>query len=205
MKQPVIQNFRGARALVVHGMDANGEALARTLRRLGLFVGRFDPGAGGSIPAELAQGCDIIFYDADQGIGALFGGDPLPDVPSVAVIGTEAPSRLARVVRQRSASYLLKPIRSSGVFTALFIAFNEFEVRRAEARRRETLEARVQSRRFVVKAILRLMEREGLSEEGAFKELRKEGMRRRITVEALCREIIAAEEAAVARDGIPTA
>ena len=46
-----------------------------------------------------------------------------------------------------------------------------------------SLEARHRARRLVMKAVLRLMERHGVDDDEAYRRLRKESMRLRITVE----------------------
>jgi AmiR/NasT family two-component response regulator len=182
---PVIQNFRGARALIVHRDDANRETLAVTLRRLGLLVAAVEPGAGAGPGIE---GCDVVFFDADEGLGGVFGEAPPPEAAYVAMIGVEAPGRLARVVRQRCCGHLMKPIRASGVFTALFLALNEFAQRRRDARERSAMAERLAGRRTVSKAVMRTMRERGVDEDEAYRLLRRESMRRRITVEALARE-----------------
>ena len=113
----------------------------------------------------------------------------------MAVIGVEAPSRLSRIIRARAAGYITKPIRSTGVFTTLFLAFNEFAMRRALAEERGALEERLRARRFVTKATLKVMRAQNVDDDEAFRRLRRESMSRRITVEALCEQI--ASEAAI--------
>jgi len=185
----IAQNFRGARALVVHADDANRETLAITLRRLGLLVALIEPGGEGPVPG--VEDCDVVFFDADEGLGGVFGEAAPPDAAYVAMIGVEAPGRLARVVRQRCAGYLMKPIRASGVFTALFISMNEFAQRRREARVRAAMADRLAGRRTVSKAVLRIMTDSGVDDDEAYRLLRRESMRRRMTIEALACERLA--------------
>jgi hypothetical protein len=77
---------------------------------------------------------DVAFFDADQDFTV-----PDADIPHIALIGMEAPSRLARVVRHRASSVLMKPVRATGVFTALFLAFNEHALRQREVIERANL------------------------------------------------------------------
>jgi AmiR/NasT family two-component response regulator len=186
-----LTNFRGARALIVHADDANRETtLVRTLKQLGLLVAEV---GSDNEPAMLAAraDCDILFYDADQTPASLFGAAS-PDVPQVALIGHEVPSRLARVVRQRCCGFLVKPVRATGVFSALYIAFNEAAARRREADERTALIERQRGRRFVVKAILTLVLEQRMDDETAFRWLRRESMRRRIPIERVAEEIVVA-------------
>lgn len=203
MSGPVIQNFRGARALVVHPDDANRDTLATTLRRLGLLVALIEPDIETKSPG--IEACDIVFFDADQGLGGVFGEAPPPDAAYVAMIGVEAPGRLARVVRQRCCGYLMKPVRSSGVFTALFIGVNEFAHRRRDIQEREALERRLAGRRLVTKAVLKMIAEEGIDDEEAYRRLRRESMRRRVSIEALACERLGEEEAGKPGIGILSA
>ena len=54
-----------------------------------------------------------------------------------------------------------------------------------------SLEARHQARRLVMKAVLRVMARHGVDDDEAYRRLRKESMRLRITVEDLSSRILA--------------
>jgi two-component system, response regulator / RNA-binding antiterminator len=190
---PVVQNFRGARALIVHPADRNREVLDVTLRRLGLLVALVEPGS--RAPSPSIVDCDIVFFDADEGLGGVFGDAPLPEAAYVALIGLEAPGRLARVVRQRCCGFLMKPIRSAGVFTALFVAFNEFAQRRREVRERGELVKRLAGRRHVTKALLLLMAEHSIDDDEAYRRLRRESMQRRIPIDALARERVGEAEA----------
>jgi AmiR/NasT family two-component response regulator len=197
MTDPVIQNFRGARALIVHRDDMNRATLATTLQRLGLHVASIEPGAG--VGAAATEGCDLVFFDADEGLGGVFGEARPPDAAYVALIGVEAPGRLARVVRQRCCGYLMKPIRPAGVFTALFLAVNEFAERKRAIQEREAMAERVAGRRAVTKAILAIVAKHGVDDEEAYRRLRRESMRRRAPVETVARELLGEQ---CADDGI---
>src|SRR3546814_2348568 len=119
MSAPVLQNFRGARALILHGPDGNRDKLESILRRFGLLVGCIDPADRDAAGGGVIETCDILFYDADQGTGDILP-EPIGDRPTIALIGVEAPSRLSRVARMRTTTVLTKPLRSTGVFAALF-------------------------------------------------------------------------------------
>jgi len=184
---PVVRNFRGARALVCHADDGSRATLAETLLRLGLEVTLFDPASDAPRPSP--DDHDVVFFDADEGADGT-PSDP-PDVPLIALIGVEAPSRLARVVKRRAAAYIVKPVRSSGIYTALVVAFSEHARRKAEAEERAALGRRLASRRHMIKAILAIMARDGTDDEAAFQTLRRDAMRRRIPIEDVARQIVA--------------
>jgi AmiR/NasT family two-component response regulator len=87
---------------------------------------------------------------------------------------------------------LHKPVRSSGIYSALFFAVNEHHRRAEVTERLRALEGRRGARRFVHKALLQLMREHGIDDEDAYAMLRKESMRQRTTVEELATRILAA-------------
>jgi response regulator NasT len=188
MTRRPIQNFRGLSAVIVAPDDSNRAVLAATLERLGLAVT--------SRPAGLLAGdaADVLFVDAD----ALDPGrDPAPSggtTALVTVIGHETPSRLQRAYELEPSAFLMKPIRPSGVFTAVYFAANEHRRRRETLERLAGLEARLGARRFVIKAVLQLVEAHGIDDEEAYRRLRRESMRQRVTVEELAVQLVARRE-----------
>lgn len=185
MKGAITQNFRGMRALVIHADDSNRRVLTSVLGKLGLTVEVLDP----QDPDRSAlETCDVIFADADEAIAGLPQRGALPSVPCIALIGTEAPSRLARVVKQGCASHILKPVRNSGVFTALLLAVNEHEQRQKIDQEIDTLRQRLAGRRVVTAAVLDLMTTQGIDQDEAYEQLRVAAMNRRMPIDDMARE-----------------
>ncbi|MCU0910118.1 MAG: ANTAR domain-containing protein [Rhodobacteraceae bacterium] len=193
MKRAITSNFRGLHALVVHGDDMNRETLVSVLGRLGLSVTVLLPDA---VPPVGAPACDLLLFDADEDIAGPCPAQDWPDVPVIALIGSEAPSRLARVVGHRCDSHILKPIRTTGVFTAILLAVNGHQRRRRHEREMENLRQRLSGRREVTRAVLHLMSTGGIDEEAAYEALRQEAMNRRVAIEEVARGILGAGSAA---------
>lgn len=185
----VLRNFRGLRALVLQGDVSGRDTLVQTLRKLGLEAQAM---ASEEASAETFKVADLIFVDADEGSEPIFADDEVPDVPIIAIIGSEAPSRLSRVVKARAASHIQKPVRSSGVFTAVLLGINEHAQRQRMAQEATALRRRLAGRRTVVKAVLALMRRWGVDEDAAYQELRSDAMRERIPVEEAAARVLAA-------------
>lgn len=184
MKGAIIKNFRGLRALVIHAEDANRQMLVGVLGRLGLEVRSIDP-QDPALALALA-GSDIVLADmVTEGLPPRGAADALP---CIALIGSEAPSQLARVVAQGCASHIMKPIRSSGVFTALLLAVNEHDQRRKADREIHSLRQRMAGRRIVTRAVLDLMLAHGLNHDDAYERLRLAAMNRRLPIDELARE-----------------
>lgn len=176
-----IPNFRGQRALVLHPEDRNRDAILEQLERLGVS-------ASARWPTEAASSADVdvVFFDSDLGFDGLFAWTPgAATVPLIATLGSEAPGRIEWTLRQRPSAYLLKPIGSTGVFSALSIAFHEFALRSAQEKARRRSEERLNMRGAVLLAAATLMRRYEADADIAFRMLRTESMRRRTTLEAV--------------------
>jgi AmiR/NasT family two-component response regulator len=162
--------------------------MRRQLHRLGMSVTETDP----EQPIDPKLSTDVIVLDADS---IPIRSDVTPalklNVPVIALIGTETPSRLKWLLDLRPASFLIKPLRSAGLYTALVVAFDCAQRRSEEAARIEKLEDRIRSRRVVFAAVLQLMRGHALSEEDAFTLIRQTAMRHRTTIEQLSAEIVA--------------
>lgn len=98
----------------------------RQLGRLGMSVTEINPEQL-RFPAEPI---DVIVLDADS---IPIKSDLTPvlnsDAPMIALIGTETPSRLKWLLDLQPASFLVKPLRSAGLYTALVVAFDSAQRR----------------------------------------------------------------------------
>lgn len=186
MTRPSPFSVRGRHALMVMRDEREISILRRQLDRLGMTVTAHDPAQ--SRPAD--EIVDVIVVDAD----AIPIKSDLAawrvDAPIIALIGTETPSRLKWLLDLQPASFLVKPLRSAGLYTALVVAFDSAQRRFDEAAYIERLEDRIRSRRVVFAAVLQIMRVHGLSESEAFTLVRQTAMRHRTTVEQLSAEII---------------
>lgn len=182
MKSIRIPNFRGWRILILHQMDDNIARLSRQLERLGIVVSVNWPVL--ETPVADAQ---MVFFDGDKTYPGIF---PWPageaPVPLVALMGSEAPGRLEWVLQQGISAHMLKPIQSSGIFSTLFLAQSNFEMRRQMQHSIDLLSDRVSKRPFVLHATVEMMKRCNLEEEAAFSVLRSAAMNRQKTIEEFC-------------------
>lgn len=190
MSQRPIQNFRGCGALLVMAEDRNAQSLKVILGKLGITPHHFDPQGSASDLKTIMSSADVAFIDADlldaQFVPVVAGSA----LPVVAVIGIESPSRLQRAFDIEPSAVLMKPVRSNGVYTALYFAFNERQRRQQVLSKLETIQERQAARRIVVKVILHLMQSFGFNDEEAYRHLRKESMSKRIPVEELAAQIL---------------
>jgi len=181
-------NFVGQRALILHRPHAVVDAIVRQLRQLGVGEECFWP--------ELPQGLDVayfdhLFYDADMGFDAQFPWAPgAAPMPTIALIGSEAPGRLAWAIRQGADAHLLKPVGSGGIFSALVIAANAFRQRQALASELASLRQQLSCRQVLAEATAHLMGIETCDAPAAYARLRQLAMSERTTLEAMAARII---------------
>jgi len=178
MTHPPIHTFAGRRALILH---RSGEVRGRVADRLGIL----GVGAEGRWPALAPEdaSADLLIVDVDQGHDGQFpwatGHAPMP---SVALVGSESPGRLAWALEQRLDAFL--PLTALGhMYSALVLATATFE-RRVEVARREAETARRAGQRLtLIRAVLQVMRDEEIDEAAALQRLRALAMVERVAVE----------------------
>ncbi len=111
-------NFVSWRAVILHRMDDGIERLVRQLERIGVTA--FTQWQ----PLDMAKiQCDVVFVDADQGWDGLLPWQPgNAPVPLIALLGSEAPGRIAWAMAQGAGALVAKPIVASSVYPALVMA-----------------------------------------------------------------------------------
>ena len=187
MTRPSPFSVRGRRALMVMRDEREVSIVRRQLNRLGMTISEHDPAE-----APPDEPVDVIVMDADtipikSDLATLWK----VGAPIIALIGTETPSRLKWLLDLQPASFLIKPLRSAGLYTALVVAYDSAQRKIDEAAYIERLEDRIRSRRVVFAAVLQVMRGHDLSEAAAFTLIRQTAMRHRTTIEQLSAEIIA--------------
>lgn len=182
-------NFTGWRALILAEEDGNTERLRRQLGLLGLQVERqWRPIEPQNLP-------DLVLIDADQGWDELLPwSSEAPLCPVVAVLGSEAPGRIAWAIRQGAGALIAKPVAASAVYPALVLALSIHEERADAARRIAHLEERLKLRPIVYAAIQRLKSERRIDDERAYAILRDNAMRRRLPIEQLAAFFIGGTE-----------
>jgi AmiR/NasT family two-component response regulator len=188
MTKPSPFSIHGRHALMLIRDERDLQIMRRQLERLGMTMSEGDPAA----PAIPGDGVDVIILDADV---IPIGPEPAfswtTASPIIALVGTETPSRLKWLLELKPASFLIKPLRSAGLYTALVVAFDEAH-RRSETRKRiDRLEERVRARRIVLAALMQIMRGHDLDEPDAFALIRRTAMQYRTTIEQLSADIVA--------------
>jgi AmiR/NasT family two-component response regulator len=182
-------NFTGWDVTVIHREDSNTERLIRQLRLLGVRATlQWAPLGSGTLP-------DLVIVDADQGWDDLLPWcGTQPGCPVVALLGSEAPGRIAWALEQGAGAIIAKPVAASAVYPALVMAVAIHQERTTVAERLKFLEERVRLRPLVHAAVEKLMSVHGVNEERAYAILRDCAMRRRLPMEQLAAFIIGGAE-----------
>jgi AmiR/NasT family two-component response regulator len=184
----LIQNFRRSQGLLWAGPDFNIDVLERTLLKLGVSLRRVE-----SLKAsDLDPDRDIVFVDADQPINPaplLQAGANLSVAPVIGIVGVEAPSRLKLLAEAGATAILRKPIQAGTVYSALFLGVNNHRRLKSAEARLAIGDRKRRGRRFLIKAVVTLVQTRSLSDDDAYAELRRESMRRRLDLEEFCESL----------------
>ncbi|HEX2139838.1 MAG TPA: ANTAR domain-containing protein [Woeseiaceae bacterium] len=181
-----IPNLGGARAFVLHRPHATVNAIARQLTAIGLE----SQGCWPELPAE-ALAADFVFFDVDLGFDQQFPWQPGDaPMPTIALIGSEAPGRIEWALSRKADAQLLKPVGNAGVYSALLIARQAFEARSRLADEIAALQSRLAERQTIVRAVAALCA-QGVDDTRAYAQLRALAMTWRVSMEEAARRIVA--------------
>ena len=182
-------NFAGWRATILHREDGNTDRLVRQLKLIGVSTSlRWEPIGAHELP-------DLVIVDADQGWDDLLPWKgTAPPLPVVALLGSEAPGRIAWALDQGAGAIIAKPIAASAVYPALVMAVSIHEERKAVREKIAHLEERVRLRPLVHAAVKRIMAERDVGEAEAYTMLRNCAMRRRLPMEQLSAFIVGGSE-----------
>jgi AmiR/NasT family two-component response regulator len=181
-------SFRGQTALILHKNDRDKQVLETQLIRLGMVI-------ESRIPATREQwaAIDVCFFDTDRRKHHAFPWPAQePALPLVALLGTETPERIQSALVDGVASFLVKPVRSTGTYLALLQAVHNFSQANKTRLEMNDLRERVRARRLLFKVLLRTMQRWNLDEDQAYEKLRTESMQCQLSIEQYCARVLAA-------------
>lgn len=194
MSRNLLQNFRGARALIVASGEGGIDTLESVLGKLGLLVARAEaPEAGRHLDlASVEERADLLFIDGDLDsvLPCDLGAARTPPVPVIGLVGIEAPGRLKALMNQGATAFLRKPVYAGAVYTTLFLGVNQYLLRKEMASELNAQQDRRRRRKAVIKTILLLMEEHQVDDDEAYVMLRRDSMRRRQSLEDYCEDYI---------------
>jgi AmiR/NasT family two-component response regulator len=186
MSKPSSFSLRGRKALVAIKDERDASIVRRQFERLGIDNVAWAPGEPIALAPDLAL-IDDEFLPLSPPVQRAFLGR----CPVIALLGTETPSRLKLLFDLDPASFLVKPLRSAGLYAALVMALERSERTNELKQQVLKLEQRLRSRRVVLAAVLQVMHEHALAEPAAFAMIRRAAMEQRKTIEELSAEITA--------------
>ncbi len=183
-------NFTDLHALVLHRAGDTTERLARQLKVLGLRVGVQ------WLPLVSTDACpDVVLVDADAGWSGLLpwmpGRNP---VPVLALLGSEAPGRIAWALEQGAQAIIAKPVVAAAVYPALVMATRFHADTSRTAARIADLEERIRLRPLVLRAVDAIMAKRRCDEATAYRGLQRAAMRLRLPLEQVAAMVLSGRD-----------
>jgi AmiR/NasT family two-component response regulator len=190
-----VKNFSRRRALIVTDDAAASARLGLSLGRVGVRTeaARLMQEGIDLHGQSLCTERDILFLDGDLNIVIhvpCYEKTSVPLIPIIGLVGIEAPSRLERLFSYGATAFIKKPIYAGAVFPSLFMSVNGHMQMLQLMRSQHKLDLRRGMRRYVMKAVLMMMDENNLTEEEAYERLRKTSMNMQMSIEDLCKRIV---------------
>jgi AmiR/NasT family two-component response regulator len=185
-----MEDLRGARVLVVHPRDAEGDALIDQLKRIGCNVrGLWPP------PAEIPRDVDTVFHLVEAAETPDFTASATDDGPTfVAIIDYENPTVLKRLLDSNAHGVVNKPIRPFGILSSLVLARSAHGYARRLQGKVQKLEETLKARRDVDKAVKILVTLKKIGETEAYELIRQQATQKRLSMAQIAATIIGAQE-----------
>ena len=186
----LMEDLRGARVLVVHPRDAEGDALIDQLKRIGCNVrGLWPP------PAEIPRDVDAVFHLVEAAETPDFTASATDDGPTfVAIIDYENPTVLKRLLDSNAHGVVNKPIRPFGILSSLVLARSAHGYARRLQGKVQKLEETLKARRDVDKAVKILVTLKKIGETEAYELIRQQATQKRLSMAQIAATIIGAQE-----------
>ena len=186
----LIEELRGARVLVVHPRDMEGDALLDQLKRIGCNVrGIWPP------PIELPNDIDTVFHLVETAETPAFVASASDDGPTfVAIVDYENPTVLRRLLDSNAHGVITKPIRSFGILSSLVLARSLHGYTRRLEGKVQKLEETLKARRDVDKAVKILVTLKKIGEAEAYELIRAQATQKRLSMAQIATTIIGAQD-----------
>lgn len=184
----IIERLRGLSALVLHPRDGDAEELLLQLNRIGCRAQAVWPP-----PRVDAESVDIAFIlvqekPSEPIVEFLERQSVAPTL--IGLAGYESPSVLNHLIELKVDSVLTKPIRPSGVLTAMVTGRRIWQECRQKDRMIGKLRSKVENSQKMTDAKLILMRLHGIEEQAAYQAMRQQAMETRQSISDIAEAII---------------
>lgn len=188
----IIERLRGLSALVLHPRDGDAEELLLQLNRIGCRAQAVWPP-----PRVDAESVDIAFIlvqekPSEPIVEFLERQSVAPTL--IGLAGYESPSVLNHLIELKVDSVLTKPIRPSGVLTAMVTGRRIWQECRQKDRMIGKLRSKVENSQKMTDAKLILMRLHGIEEQAAYQAMRQQAMETRQSISDIAEAIIQSHE-----------
>ena len=198
----ILRDLRGLRIEVMHPPDAEGVSLVEHLHRIGCITSTVWP-----FPEEFAPTSDLVVlavdHDSREPLRRLLRGQDRKLRTVIAIVEYENPSILQLVLEIGAHSVIERPVRPFGLLTQLAIARSLWLRQQETDSRVRKLERKLGGIQKVQRARLILIASQGLSEEDAYRTIRRQAMSKRIPMEEMAVAIIHAHDLVNGRARMP--
>lgn len=189
MAHRLVQNFVGLNATIISSSQL--DTLKSALSRAGVHSNQHDTSeiTIDELASMTHADSDIIIIDGESDWATAANNlldKPPFQVPVIGLVGIESPSRLKGLMRLGMSAVIRKPVHGATIYPALFLAVNVHRKRSVLEEQIAENERRRRNRRFIMKAILIRMQDEGIDDDAAYENLRREAMRARLSIEEYC-------------------
>ncbi|MCM3715743.1 response regulator [Alkalihalobacillus oceani] len=115
------------------------------------------------------------------------------DLPILLLTAYSQREYIDKAKRANIVGYLVKPVSEASLIPAVEIALQQAENARLYRRQVEEMDQKLKDRKLIEKAKGMLMNKYSLSEEEAYRKLRRMSMNKQVGMEAIAREIVKKE------------
>lgn len=189
----ILRDLRGLVVEVMHPPDADGVSLIEHLQRIGCVATCVWP-----IPSINTPAPDLIVlavdHDMREPLRQLCRRNQASPPTVIAVVSYENPSTLQLVLEIGAHAVIERPIHPFGLLTQLVVARSLWLQQQENHAKAQKLERKLAGIQSLHRARLILMMNQKLSEDEAYKTIRRHAMTNRIALEDAATAIIHAHE-----------
>lgn len=171
---------------VITERNDHGEQLLREVQKSRARVVHIWP-----VPDELPLEFDIVFCDVVPDLPSRVRGVPgIPESALVAIVPARGLDDMAALERSAPHAVVHLPVTPSSVLTSMVLARNNFAYERRLRQRIDKLDDTLQSMKTIERAKVLMMQAKNISEEEAYRRLRRSAMERRTSIGKLAAAIV---------------
>lgn len=181
-----IERFSRFELAVISQRNDHGEELIRTLQKTRARVQHIWP-----MPDEIPVEYDVVFCELVDDLPRRIKGQPGNSLVAIVVVipaNTEMNHKLLENCTPHSIVHL--PCTPQAVLNNLSLARSNFLYERRLRQRIEKLDENLRSMKTIEQAKVIMMQRDSISEEEAYRQLRLKAMHRRVTIGKLASAIV---------------